>query len=159
MQYFINMMFRSHLALGVFIALAFLPKTEHPLFFIPAVLVSSLLPDIDTVNSFIGRRAWFFRPMQWIIRHRSFIHSFTFCFFVTIFLMFYFPLFALPFFLGYGVHLFADALTIDGIRPFWPSKEVLSGKIRTGGKVEAGIFTVLVIIDIVLSANIFFKFI
>ncbi len=153
------MMFRTHFAFGLLIGLLFLPHVQHILIFLPVLLVSSLIPDIDTAQSFIGRRAWIFRPMQWIVRHRSFIHSFTFCIAVTLLFVLYIPIIALPFFLGFSTHLFADALTVEGIRPFWPSKTELAGKIRTGGKREAGIFIFVVVLDIALIVNLFLKII
>jgi membrane-bound metal-dependent hydrolase YbcI (DUF457 family) len=37
-------------------------------------------------------------------------------------------------------HLFGDAMTNEGIRPWWPTKKELKGFFRTGGKIEKGIF-------------------
>lgn len=137
------MMFRTHLAVGVFLAVLFLPFVEHKWIFAPIVLFCSLLPDIDSMHSYLGQR-WFFRPLQWVVKHRDFFHSLTLAVIVALLFAFYIPILALPFFLGYTGHLLADALTNDGIRAFWPLKERMQWRIRTGGKVEVVIFYLLI---------------
>jgi len=143
------MMFRTHLAFGVFLALFFLPHIENKIVFVSVVLICSLLPDIDSIHSYLGRN-FLFRPLQWATRHRGLLHSFTFCVPITILFALYLPVLALPFFLGYATHLLADALTIEGIRPFWPSRAALLGRLRTGGRLEDVFFTVIVVLDGVL---------
>jgi membrane-bound metal-dependent hydrolase YbcI (DUF457 family) len=61
----------------------------------------------------------------------------------------------LPFFLGYGVHLFADAFTLEGIKPFWPYSGVSKGFLKTGSYTETMLFVALVIVDIFVTAVIF----
>jgi len=85
-----------------------------------------------------------------LIKHRSFIHSLTFCVFISLALAFYFPVVSLPFFLGYSSHLVVDSFTEEGIRVFWPAKGVVSGKVRTGGHVEEGVFYTLILVNIIL---------
>ncbi len=137
------MMFRTHLAIGVFLALLFLPLINNKWIFILVVLISGLLPDIDTMHSYLGKR-WFFRPLQWCVKHRDIFHSFTFAIIIALLFAFYIPVLALPFFLGYAGHLFADALTNEGIRAFWPLKERMQWRMRTGGKAEMIIFYLLI---------------
>ena len=60
-------------------------------------------------------------------------------------LVFFFPILALGFFLGYGLHLFADSFTRDGIRPFYPFKKKTSGRLRTGSKLEASVLVIFII--------------
>lgn len=147
-------MYKTHIAIGVFLAFLFLPSVKFKAIFLPVVLICSLLPDIDSTQSYLGRY-WIFRPLQWVIKHREFLHSFTFCFLITAILALFLPKFTLAFFLGYWGHLMVDAMTVEGIRPFWPKKERIMGKIKTGGKIEKIIFYTTVIVDIFLLAGFF----
>ncbi len=145
---------RTHLAIGTALALYFLPFIKHKLFFIPIVIISSLLPDIDTMHSSIGRKK-IFRPVQVFLTHRGPMHSYTICAIISLILAFFFPTYALPFFLGYSFHLFADSFTINGIRPFWPLKFNTKGVVKTGSMLDKTIFFVFLIIDIFLFLAIF----
>ncbi|MDO8563699.1 MAG: metal-dependent hydrolase [Nanoarchaeota archaeon] len=148
------MLRRTHLAIGIGIALYFLPHVTNKLLFIPIVLIASLLPDVDSITSSAG--SWrFFRPIQMMVNHRGFFHSYTFCIIVTILLTFLYPISALPFFLGYSFHLLADSFTVQGIKPFPPFKAESKGPIRTGSKVEQGILLTFIMIDVVLFIRIF----
>lgn len=140
---------KTHLAIGTALLLLFVPHVNHKLLFIPIILLASILPDIDSAYSQVGHIK-VFRPMQWFVKHRGFLHSFTMCFVFSLLLALFLPTFALPFFLGYFGHVFADSFTIDGIRPFWPLKGEISGHLRTGGAIEEGIFFGLIFFDIVL---------
>jgi len=140
---------RTHLAIGLVVALYFLSHVENKFIFIPVVLFSSLLPDIDSVYSTIGKHK-IFRPLQLIFKHRGVFHSYTFCIFVTVLFAFFYPILALPFFLGYSFHLFADSFTHEGIKPFWPLKLESSGNIRVNGTIEHAIFWVFVLLSILL---------
>lgn len=142
------------MAIGIGIALYFLPHVEHKLIFIPIVILASLLPDIDSMSSSMGSMN-LFRPVQMMVNHRGFFHSYTFCIAVTLILTFFYPISALPFFLGYSFHLLADSFTVNGIKPFPPFKAESKGMIRTGSKVEQGILFVFVMIDVVLFVQLF----
>ena len=148
-------MYRTHLLFGLFLALVFLPLVINKLVFVPIVLLCSLLPDIDCTQSLLGKYK-IFRPLQWFVKHRTFFHSMSLSIIVALIFAFYIPVLALPFFLGYSGHLFADAITIEGIRPWWPYKNEIKGKIRTGGKIETIVFYVLVALDIGLIARMIF---
>lgn len=145
---------KTHLALASALMLLFLPHINNKFLFVPVILIASLLPDIDSASSQIGRR-WFFRPLQWFLKHRGMIHSFTFCIIVSLLLAFFIPVLSLPFFLGYFSHLFADSLTIEGIRPFWPMKKEISGHMRTGSAVEEGVFLSLIFINVAIFISWF----
>lgn len=149
------MLMKTHLAIGVFLSLFFIPFINTNIWlFAVVVLFTSLLPDIDLMNSYIGSK-WYFRPIQWFVKHRGFIHSFTICILISVLLAMYLPILALPFFLGYGFHLLADSFTIEGTRPFWPLKAESLGKIRVGKGVESGIFWALVIVDLFMLFRLF----
>lgn len=145
---------KTHLSIGLALMLFFLPHVNNKLIFVPMVLFASLLPDIDSVHSTIGHH-WFFRPLQWLSKHRGLVHSFTFCLFISLLFSFFLPVLALPFFLGYFGHLFADSLTVEGIRPFWPMKKEVSGNLRTGGRMEEGVFIGLIFLNIALFISWF----
>lgn len=142
------------MAVGLAIALYFLPFANHKLLFIPVILISSLLPDIDSAFSVIGRKK-IFRPVQMVLTHRGPLHSYTVCILISLLFAFLYPIFALPFFLGYSFHLFLDSFTINGIKPFWPLKYQSSGVVKTGGIIDTWIFLIFIIIDILLFLLIF----
>ncbi len=143
------MIWKTHLAIGLAVALVFSTHVNNPVLFIPIVLISSLFPDIDSGFSYIGRNPAF-KPVQWTTDHRGIIHSYTACIGLSILIAFFYPVVALPFFVGYSFHLFADSFTSQGIKPFWPLKAVSNGIITTGGKIDGVIFYTFILIDLVL---------
>jgi len=145
---------KTHLALGLAIGMFFIPHVTHKILFLPIILIASILPDIDSAHSKLGHH-WYFRPLQWISKHRGMIHSFTFCVLIAAVLSLFTPSLALPFFLGYFGHLFADSFTVEGIRAFWPFGEEVNGKLRTGGAVENGIFIGLIFVILALFLSWF----
>jgi|SRR3989339_495266 len=151
------MLMRTHLAIGVFLSLFFIPYINtNPWIFLVVVLITSILPDIDLMHSYMGAK-WYFRPLQWFVKHRGIIHSFTICILLSVLFAMYIPILALPFFLGYGFHLLSDSFTIEGTRPFWPFKWESLGGIRVGKAMETGIFWALVVVDLFLFVRLFFN--
>ncbi len=148
------MLKRTHLAIGVALSVYFLPLVTYTLIFVPIVILSSLFPDIDSMYSTIGRRK-IFRPIQLFFGHRGPLHSYTFGIALSLLIALFYPIAALPFFVGYSFHLLADSFTINGIRPFWPAKFNSSGVIRTGGHMDKIIFFTFVIIDTFLILMLF----
>ena len=148
------MLMKTHLAIGTFLVLVFLPHSNFKTIFLMITLLASIIPDIDTAFSTVGKSK-FLRIIQWLTKHRGIFHSFTFCILVSIGIAYAFPPAAFPFFLGYGLHLFADSFTIDGIRPFWPLNLSASGKITTGGRIEYILFVFFSIFDVILFVSWF----
>ncbi|MEK6926851.1 MAG: metal-dependent hydrolase [Nanoarchaeota archaeon] len=148
------MLMKTHLAFGMIGFLILLPEVSHKLIFFFGVLVATLLPDIDSYNSYLGNR-WYLRPFQWATKHRGALHSFTFCILVSIGFAFFIPILALPFFLGYSIHLFSDSFTHEGIRPFWPLKDECTGKIKVGGTIEQGLFYGALLVCVILFIRFF----
>jgi membrane-bound metal-dependent hydrolase YbcI (DUF457 family) len=146
------MLIKTHLAIAIFFILLFLSFVEYKLIFVLVTLFATFIPDIDSRFSTIGQKK-IMRLLQWFTRHRGIIHSFTFLLIIVLFLVLFFPIISLPFFLGFGLHLFADSFTIDGIIPFYPLKRKISGKISTGGKAETSIFVSFIILDLFLLLN------
>lgn len=147
------MMFKTHVALAVAVGLAVVPHVTHPYSFFPLLILATLLPDIDSMHSFLGQYK-LFRPLQWFVSHRGMIHSMTLCLAITFLLALFVPVVALPFFVGYGLHLFADSVTIEGIRLWWPWSDEVRGKIRTNGRVEKIIFYALCFVIVVLVVRL-----
>ena len=143
------MLIKTHLSITLFFVLILISNVESKLVFVIVALIATFIPDIDSRFSTIGRRK-IARVLQWFTKHRGITHSFTFLILITIFLVLFFPVISLGFFLGYGLHLFSDSFTKDGIRPFYPLKIKTSGSLRTGGRIETGVFVAFVIVDIVL---------
>lgn len=140
------MLAKTHLAIGLFAMIFFLPHVDNVWVFIPVVLIASILPDIDSAFSTLGKNKAF-RPLQAFTEHRGVFHSLTFCAVIAVFFSFYLPVLAFGFFLGYGLHLLADSWSVEGIRPFWPLQGIVHGSVRVGGVIEQGIFITFVILD------------
>lgn len=148
------MLRRTHLAIGLFAGIYFLPHVPNKLSFIPLVLIASLLPDIDSGKSFFGKK-WFSKPVQAFSDHRGIFHTYTLCILASLVLAFFVPVLAFPFFLGYSFHLLADSFTLQGIKPFWPLKVVSKGVVRTGGRLDDVVFWVFVFVDVFLAFFLF----
>jgi len=151
------MLRRTHLAIAIFIMLLFVKyiNYNYKLSFIVIFLIATLLPDIDTYFSWIGSKK-VARPIQFFTKHRGFIHSLTFAVIVSAIFAFFIPVIALPFFLGYSIHVFLDSFTVDGIQPFWPYDKISSGKIKVGKFSELSLFVFFVVGDILLFIFLFF---
>src|SRR3990172_2453853 len=92
------MIWKTHLAIGLAIALYFSDYVNKRLIFIHVVLISSFFPDIDSRFSYMGKRA-LFRPVQWTASHRGIIHSYTMCIALSLLIAFFFILFGVLFLL------------------------------------------------------------
>jgi len=151
------MIWKTHLAMGFAVSLYFASKVTYPFVFVPVVLFASLFPDIDSGFSYLGRKP-IFKPVQMVSSHRGIVHSYTMAIFLSIVLAFIYPIVALPFFLGYSLHLFSDSFTPQGIRPFWPLKAASKGVVSVGGKIDKTLFYTFVFIDLVLLGSVFYSF-
>jgi len=141
------MLLRTHLIIVLFFILLLISYVEDKVVFVLVALFSTILPDVDSRFSMIGQKK-IARILLFFTKHRGAVHSYTILLIITLFFVLFVPVLALPFFLGYGIHLFADSLTINGIRPFYPLKKDIHGKIRTGGKTETIFFFIFAILDI-----------
>lgn len=150
------MLWKTHLAIGLAVAIYFSNFVTNPLIFIPVVLFVSLLPDVDSGLSRLGKKP-IFRPLQWTTNHRGILHSYTFAIVVSFLIALFYPVLALPFFVGYSFHLIADSFTLQGIKAFWPLKFVSKGPVKTGGKVDKSMFYLFVLIDVVLIGTVFYN--
>ena len=146
------MLLRTHVAIAVLAILLFLPHISGgfgKMIFAVVAVVACLMPDIDTMHSSVGKFK-LFRIFQFFIRHRGIFHSFTFCIAVSLVFAFFIPSLALPFFLGYSLHLFGDAFTQEGIMPFWPLRKRAEWKLRTGSLIETNLFLTFILLDLIV---------
>ena len=144
------MLLRTHLAVIIAAVILFFPHIagiNNKIIFIFIALIATMLPDIDTGFSTLGKMKGF-RFLQFFVRHRGFIHSFTFAILISLILAIFWPVASLGFFLGYGLHLFIDGFTIEGIQPFWPYSKKSFWRLKTGSLFETTLFISFVFIDI-----------
>lgn len=145
------MMYKTHAAFGLLaglIAMNYVDVNKYA--FLAAVIFGSLFVDIDEDNSYIGRKAGFLSSViEFLFGHRGIFHSLLMA--LLMFLGFYyFGYFGLGigFLIGYVSHLIADALTLEGVRIFYPfSRYAIRGFIRTSGLLEK-LFFILILLAI-----------
>lgn len=123
-------------------------------------LLGACLPDIDHPESTIGQKVKIISyPLSLFFGHRGITHSLIavaamlYCgyYFTTNYIntqMMFVPCVAL----GYLSHLFADSLTPQGIRPFYPMKKRFCIPIIQNGVIEVVVYVLL------LSGAIWFYF-
>ncbi len=107
-------------------------------------IFGSLLPDVDHPGSAFGSKVRFISyPLSLVFGHRGITHSIWaligMCWLGWYFLTEYINvafLFVPCLALGYLSHLFADALTPQGIVPFWPMKKRFRFPIVQNGVME-----------------------
>jgi len=147
------MFFKTHLVIALFFVLMFFSYIENPIVFLPVAFLATIIPDIDSRFSKIGKHK-IFRIFNFFVRHRGITHSFTFLAVVSVLIFLSFKEILIPFVLAYSFHLLLDAITIGGIMPFYPLKFRIKGKIRTGGIIENFLFLFFIAID---SFLLFYK--
>lgn len=131
----------THALAGILLGLLFF----HPLFPLALVILGSLFPDVDKMGSLFSKNIPFGKYISGVVEssftHRGFFHALWIPFLLLA--TTYSPLATsylppstlyFPFVIGYVSHLFLDALTISGIRPFFPFNILrIHGAIKTGG--------------------------
>jgi inner membrane protein len=146
------MMFITHLSFALllgFMAVKFSSLPVSKYFFLLAIVLGSLLPDLDSATSFIGKK---FKLVSLFFRHRGVIHSvvfltgFSIIFFLITKNFYYFLAFAT----GYLSHLLLDSMTPSGVAFFWPSKVRIRGRIKTTGLVDIILLILFIILDVFL---------
>ncbi len=142
------MLNKTHIAIGFFFMLFFITKVTHIWTYIFIFAFATLLPNLDRVISF--KKLRIFNKSNNSSRKRGFLHSFTFCLAITFLFAWFLPTLAFPFFLAYGTHLIADSWTTEGIKPFWPLKYSVKGKVKQGGSLETILFYSFIIADVLM---------
>jgi len=143
------MLLRTHFVVGLCAVLLFIEHVNNPLALVLITLIATIIPDIDSGFSTIGKHK-IFKILQFFTKHRGVIHSFSFCIVISILFSFFLPWVAFPFFLGYSIHLFLDSFTKEGIYPFWPYARKAQWKVKTGGAIDDTLFVGFIVLDVML---------
>ena len=143
------MKYKTHIAFGIFVALLIhkvLYNTDLILFLIISIF-ASILPDIDSTNSKIGKKV---KIIGLLFKHRGIFHSLFFAIILSVFIFLIFnKIYATGFFIGYVSHILLDATTKQGVRPFVPMFNIrINGYIVTGSMFETILFGCLILLDI-----------
>ncbi len=147
-------MYYTHFAFGLLIALLSLDffNIQNKLLFVLITMFFSIFPDIDDTKSKIGKKNKLIsRIVNFFFGHRGFFHS------IYIPLILFFVFYNLnneigvAILVGYFSHLFMDALTRKGIRPFYPLiKKNINGFFKTNSILEKILFLIVVLLDLYL---------
>ena len=152
------MLFRTHIAFALFVALVLIYANtiNFSFVFFIAVMLFAALPDIDTPDSVVGRAI---RPLSNLIRvvigHRTVFHSVWFPIIIYYLLFWFNQTIAFAALFGYSSHLLLDILNEKGLKPLWPINFHISGPFRTGGFFEIILFFVIIILDLLLTIKLF----
>ncbi|MFW6233493.1 MAG: metal-dependent hydrolase [Nanoarchaeota archaeon] len=145
------MLWRTHILITLFFCLCLIQYFEEKILLIFIALFATLIPDIDSSDSKLGKNK-IFLPLQLFTKHRGFFHSLVFLVILCLLIILFFPLLnksiLFGLIIGYSSHLIADALTIQGIAFFYPfSRKRIRGFIRTSGFFEWILFFVFLILN------------
>ena len=150
------MLFKTHIVFSVAICFLFSYYISMPLYVVFFILLATAFVDIDVKSSKFGNH-WYFRPLQWLTRHRGFLHSLTAGLLLSLFIALISKWAGFGFFVGYLSHLFLDCFTKSGIRLFWPFDWKLKGFVKTGGTIEQVVFVLFLLGDIFLVGKLVFE--
>lgn len=148
------MLLKTHILFAVLAILLIVQHVESRFFFILMVLMASVIPDMDTGFSRVGKNIAA-KTGQLFVKHRGIVHSLTIGIIVSVLFSIYWPVGALGFFVGWSVHMICDSFTKEGIQAFWPLKFKTSGFISTGGRFEESLFISMIFIDFVVFMVLF----
>jgi inner membrane protein len=141
------MLFYTHLAFSFFVGLFVLDylKIQNKLIFLLFILIFSLFPDIDAPKSKIGKKLGIIsKIINFIFGHRDFFHSLFFIIPIYIIFSIFSDILAVSFLVSSSSHLVIDALTKEGISPFYPLKLRVKGFIKTGKFLENFLFILII---------------
>jgi len=143
------MMFKTHVVVSLVIALLLFPRFGlDKTLFLSVFLFASIMPDIDTPASMIGKRV---KIIGWLFSHRGIFHSFISLIAFSTIAYAISPQIGLVFFIGYFSHLVIDMINYQGIKPFHPfTRFRIRGFVKTNSMVEYIIFIVCLIWGFVL---------
>jgi inner membrane protein len=124
-----------------------------PVFVLFFVLLATVFVDVDIKNSRFGNH-WFFRPLQFLTKHRGVLHSLIAGLFLSLIIGSVSLWAGFGFFIGYISHLFLDCLTKSGVRLFWPLKFKVKGFVRSGDIAEQVVLVLLLLGDIFVVGKV-----
>ncbi|MBU3940924.1 MAG: metal-dependent hydrolase [Nanoarchaeota archaeon] len=138
----------THTVFGLLVAILL----KFNLIMVLVCVFASLVPDIDTTKSKLGRKV---KPLSWFFNvlfgHRKLFHGLFFAAGLSFLIYLYSFELALAFFVGYLSHLVIDSFNFAGIRWFYPAKFKIKGFIKTGSFLEHILFFVILIFIAILS--------
>ncbi|QDA32102.1 metal-dependent hydrolase [Thermococcus indicus] len=155
------MMWYTHVVFGVlFYLIAALFGAPMSFLDIGMAAFGALMPDIDHPKSYISTKLPGGTVMPRFVEHRGATHTIEAAFLITALVgglaywitNSYWP--AIAFFIGYISHLFADTLTVSGIKWSRFSSFHPRGKIRTGTKGEGLVLILMTFTTVMLFAYI-----
>ena len=150
------MMYYTHAAFGLLLSLVYIGifSVENHAIFLLTALFFSLFPDIDESKSKIGRNSRILsKTANFIFGHRGFFHTIWIpaLLFLALILFNVKIIIGIAVLIGYLSHLFMDAITRHGIRPFYPLYHWrINGFIKTNSIFEKVFFLVVIVLDLYL---------
>jgi len=151
------MLFKTHIVFSLAVYFVLNYFLVMPFWVLGFILFSTAFVDIDIRNSKFGNH-WYFRPLQWVTRHRGVLHSLVVCVFLSLVIGGFSLWAGFGFFGGYVSHLFLDCLTVSGVRLFWPFDWKVKGFVRSGGIFEEVIFVLLLLGDVFIIGKVIFGY-
>ncbi len=145
------MLARTHLAIGLLTAAVLYPILQIKWYlFFPAVLLGSILPDIDHEGSKINQILPLTKHFAKLFRHRGFFHSaYPVIFFIVLEFLTNMSGIGFALAIGYASHLLSDGLTPVGVNLLHPAAKLkIEGFIPTGGAFEVVVFIFAAILSI-----------
>ena len=148
------MMYYTHVLFSIFVSLIAIDyfNIKDKVIFLLIALFFSLLPDIDESRSKIGRRNKLIsKTIGFIFGHRGIFHTIyiPLVLFVLLDLINFEIAFACL--IGYFSHLLLDALTKNGIKPFYPLFNIkIRGFFKTNSIFEKLFFLALVFVNLLI---------
>lgn len=150
------MLFRTHIVFSLMIYFLLSYFLEMPFLVLVFILLATSFVDIDVRTSKIGKR-WYFRPLQWLTRHRGIIHSLLAAVLLSLVIGGFSLWAGFGFFVGYVSHLLLDCLTKSGVNLFWPLRFKIRGFVKSGGTIEDIIFVLLLLGNIFVVGKLIFN--
>jgi inner membrane protein len=109
---------REHMGVALIIGVGLFHNDPMGFIYTPLMMVGSLLPDVDTPFSKLGK----YNPFAALMRHRGFMHSLLASGIIATIGTLISPIVGIWVSVGYLSHLCADSLTPSGIRWLYPFK-------------------------------------
>jgi inner membrane protein len=143
------MLYKTHLLAALIVSLFIIEffNVGNPIIFVFLFCFATLLPDIDSPKSKLGRQARILSTLlAYIFGHRGFLHSIWIPLALLLGLWYLgYPIYGFAFFGGYITHLIVDGLTLGGIKWLGFGKR-RRGFFKTGGIAELGVFILLLLL-------------
>ena len=151
------MLFKTHVMFSLLVYLLLSYYIVMPLSVLVFVLLATMFVDIDIKNSKLGN-LWFFRPLQWLTKHRGVLHSLLIGLLLSLLVGGINLWSGFGFFVGYLSHLFLDCFTRSGVILFWPLKFKIKGFVKSGGIFEQVVFVLSLLGNIFIIGKVLFGY-